>query len=129
MKEKRALLERVPEPALNRAARTLLDLRVTWESTTKEERKDLVHIMIQEVGVDVEIKRVLWVKARPDYERLFSILDGMRQDSDKRFWIERLEASKDNCGVEENTGQVSVSVKIAPDMSHNILTSDEEYVQ
>jgi hypothetical protein len=66
LKEKLALLERVPEPALNRAARTLLDLRVTWESTTKEERKDLVHIMIQEVGVDVEIKRVLWVKARPN---------------------------------------------------------------
>jgi len=63
LKEKLALLERVPEPALNRAARTLLNLRETWESTTKEEGKDLVHIMIQEVGVDVVIKRVLWVKA------------------------------------------------------------------
>ena len=81
LKEKLALLERVPEPALNRAARTLLDLRQTWENSTKEERKDLVHIMIQEVGVDVTIKRVLWVKARPDYEPLFSILDGMRQDA------------------------------------------------
>jgi hypothetical protein len=50
--------ERVPEPALNRSARTLLDLRLTSESTTKEERKDLVHIMIQEVGVDVVSKRV-----------------------------------------------------------------------
>jgi hypothetical protein len=85
LKEKLALLERVPEPALNRAARTLLDLRETWESTTKEERRDLVHIMIQEVGVDVEIKRVLWVKARPDYEPLFSILDGLRQDAARRF--------------------------------------------
>jgi hypothetical protein len=45
--------------------------------------------MIQEVGVDVEIKRVLWVKARPDYESLISILDGLRQDADWRFWIER----------------------------------------
>ena len=92
MKEKLALLERVPEPALIRAARTLLDLRLTSESTIKEERKDLDHIMIQEIGVDVEIKRVLWVKARPDYEPLFSILDGMRHDADRRFWIERLEA-------------------------------------
>ena len=58
-KEKLALLERTPEPAINRAAKTLLDLRSTWESTTKEERKDLVHIMNQEVGVDVEIKHVL----------------------------------------------------------------------
>ena len=30
LKEKLALLERVPEPALNRAARTLLNLRETW---------------------------------------------------------------------------------------------------
>ena len=85
LKEKLTLLERVPEPALNRAARTLLDLRETWENSTKEERKDLVHIMIQEVGVDVTVKRILWVKARPDYEPLFSILDGMHQDPDRRF--------------------------------------------
>lgn len=85
LKEKLALLERVPEPALNRAARTLLDLCATWESTTKEERRDLVHIMIQEVGVGVTIKRVLWVKTRPDYEPPFSILDGMHQDTDRRF--------------------------------------------
>jgi hypothetical protein len=42
------------------------------------ERRELVHIMILEVGVDVTIKRVLWVIARPDYKPLFSILDGMR---------------------------------------------------
>ncbi|HWQ85000.1 MAG TPA: recombinase family protein, partial [Anaerolineales bacterium] len=129
LKEKLALLERVPEPALNRAARTLLDLRETWESTTKEERKDLVHIMIQEVGVDVVNKRVLWVKARPDYELLFSILDGMRQDADRRFWIEQMEPQEDNCDIEEDTGQVSTGVEIVLQMSHNILTRTEEYVQ
>ncbi len=120
LKEKLALLERVPEPALNRAARTLLDLRVTWESTTKEERKDLVHIMIQEVGVDVVNKRVLWVKARPDYEPLFSILDGMHLDANRRFWIERMEPQEDNCDVEEDTGQVSTGVEIVLQMSHNV---------
>ena len=61
LKEKLTLLERVPESAINRAARTLLDLRETWENSTKEERKDLVHIMIQEVGVDVAAKHLLWV--------------------------------------------------------------------
>ena len=128
LKEKLALLERVPEPALNRAARTLLDLRVTWESTTKEERKDLVHIMIQEVGVDVEIKRVLWVKARPDYEPLFSILDGLRHDADRRFWIESFLTPEDNSDVEEDTGQVSTAVEIVLQMSHNTLTRAEEYI-
>jgi hypothetical protein len=128
LKEKLASLERVPEPALNRAARTLLDLRETWESTTKEERRDLVHIMIQEVGVDVTVKRVLWVKARPDYEPLFSILDGMRQDADRQFWIERLEAQGNNCDLVADTGQMSTGVEIVLQMSHNTLTRAEEYI-
>jgi len=122
------LLERVPEPALNRAARTLLDLRETWQNSTKEERKDLVHIMLQEVGVDVALKRVLWVKARPDYEPLFSILDGMRQDADRRFWIERLEAQENNCDIDEDTGHISTGVEIVLQMSHNTLTRAEEYI-
>jgi hypothetical protein len=67
LKEKLALLERTPDPAINRAAQTLLDLRETWENTTQEERRDLVHVMIQEVGIDMDAKCVLWVKARPDY--------------------------------------------------------------
>jgi hypothetical protein len=129
LKEKLFLLEPVPEPAINRAVRTLLDLRETWKNSTKEERRDLVHIMIQEVGVDVTIKRVLWVKARPDYEPLFSTLDGMRQDADRRFWIERLEAQENNCDIEVDTKQMGTGVKIVFPMSHNILTKTEEYVQ
>jgi DNA invertase Pin-like site-specific DNA recombinase len=129
LKEKLTLLERVPESAINRAARTLLDLRETWESTTKEERKDLVHVMIQEVGVDVAAKRVLWVKVRPDYEPLFSILDGLRPDAERRYWIECLEAQEDNCDIEADTGQVSTGVEILLQMSHNTLTSTEEYIQ
>ena len=94
-----------------------------------EQRKDLVHnIMIQEVGVDVKVKRILWVKARPDYEPLFSILDGMRQDTDRRFWIEQLEASEDSCDIEEDMGQVSTGVEIVLQMSHNTLTRAEEYI-
>jgi hypothetical protein len=128
LKKKLALLERVPEPALNRAARTLLNLRETWESTTKEERTDLVHIMLQEVGVDVVTKRVLWVKARPDYEPLFSILDGLRHDADRRFWIGSFVTPEDNCDVEADTGQVGTGVEIVLQMSHNILTRAEEYI-
>jgi len=52
-------------------ARPLLGLRETWESTTKEERKDLVHIMIQEVGVDMADKYDLWVITQSDYGTIF----------------------------------------------------------
>jgi hypothetical protein len=52
----------------------------------------------------------------------------LRQDPDGRFWIERLEGSEDNRDIEEELGQMSTGVKIAIPMSHNILTSVEEYI-
>ena len=85
--------------------------------------------MIQEVGVDVVAKRVLRVKARPDYEPLFSILDGLRQDTDRRFWIEPIEAQENNCDIESDTGQMGTGVEIRLQMSHNVLTISEEYVK
>jgi len=57
-----------------------------------EERKDLVHVMIQEVGDDMATKCMLWVKARPDYEPLFLILNGLHLASKRRYWIGRREA-------------------------------------
>ncbi len=84
--------------------------------------------MIQEVGIDMAAKCILWVKARPDYEPLFSILDGLRQDADRRFWVEQMEAREDNCDIEEDTGQVSTGVEIVLQMSHNTLTRAKEYI-
>jgi hypothetical protein len=49
---------------------------------------DLVHIMLQEVSVDVAARRILWVKVRPDYEPLFAILDGLHKYGDLRYRIE-----------------------------------------
>jgi len=129
LKETLALLERVPEPAINRAAQTLLDLRETWENSTQEERRDLVHIMIQEVGVDMAAKGILWMKARPDYEPLFSILDGLRLDGERLLWIERRVAEGNICDIEVDTRQMSTGVEILLPMSHNTLTIAEEYVQ
>jgi hypothetical protein len=112
LKEKLALLERSSEPAINRAAKTLLDLRATWENTTQEERKDLVHVMIQEVGVDMAAKSLLWVKTRPDYEPLFSILDGLRLDGERRYWIEHKETEGNKNDIKEDVGLVRAGVKI-----------------
>jgi hypothetical protein len=33
--------------------------------------------MIQEVGVDMAAKCILWVKVNPDYEILFQLMDGL----------------------------------------------------
>ena len=121
-KEKLELLNRIPEAAIGRAARTLLDLRETWENTTKEERKDLVHVMLQEVGVDVLAKRVLWVKARPDFDVLFLLLNNLRVDEQRRFWITYLEADEGICDIRDDMGQIATEVKILSPMSDKTST-------
>jgi len=77
----------------------------------------------------VEIKRVLWVKPRPDYEPIFSILDGLRLDSERRYWIERKETEGNISDIQLDIGQMSTSVEILLPMSHNTLTISEEYIK
>ena len=79
-----------------------------------------MYIRAQEVGLDMTAKCILWVKARPDYEPLFSILDGLRLDGQRRYWIERREAEGNIRGAEVNTGQMSTGVEILLPVSHNI---------
>jgi len=105
---------------------TLFDLRESWEWATKEERKDLARMMIQEVGVDVAAKRVIWIKARPDFDVLFQLLNNLRVDEHRRFWIAYPEAKEDACDIREELGQEGMEVKIAFPASHNVLTIVEE---
>lgn len=129
LKEKLDLLSRLPEPAIERAASTLLNLRESWEWATKEERKDLARMMIQEVGVDVSAKRVIWIKARPDFDVLFQLLNNLRMDEQRRFWIVYQEVDEDACDIREDLGQMATEVKFVCQMSHNSLTIIEEYIQ
>jgi len=69
------------------------------------------------------------VKARPDYEPLFSILDGLRLDGERRYWIERRETEGNICDIEADTGQMSTGVEILLTMSNNTLTIAEEYIK
>lgn len=121
LKEKLAVLEGVHESSIGRAARTLIDLRQTWVNSTQEERKELVHILLQEIGVDVDAKRVVWVKTRPDYEPLFSILEGLHQYDDRRFWLDHLEAQGEICDTRDNTEPMSAAVEIRLPMSDGFL--------
>jgi len=129
LKEKLDLLCRLPEPAIERVARTLLDLRESWEWATKEERKDLARMIFQEVGVDVAVKRFIWIKARPDFDVLFQLLNNLRVDEHRRFWIAYPEAKEDACDIREELGQEGMEVKIAFPVSHNTLIIVKEFVQ
>jgi hypothetical protein len=62
---------------------------------------------------------VLWVRARPDYEPLFSILDGLRHDSARRYWIERKGMDRNISDIQVDSEQMSTGVEILLTMSHN----------
>ncbi len=95
----------------------MLNLRKTWGNTTQEERRDLVHVMIQEAGCDVGTKRIVWVKVNPDYEILFRLMDGLRPDAGRRYWIQDHVAEVDIVDRGEELGQMPTEVKIAFPMS------------
>jgi hypothetical protein len=129
LKEKLELLNRIPEVAIERAARTLLNLHDSWEWATREERKMLVRTMIQEAGCDVGTKRIVWIKVNSDYEILFRLMDRLRPDAGRRYWIREHGAQGNIVDIGEEMEQTVTEVKIAFPVSHNTLTIVEEYVQ
>ena len=54
----------------------------------------MVHVMSQEVGDDMDSRRSIWIRGRPDYEPLFSFLGSLRLDGEKLYWIEHKEAER-----------------------------------
>lgn len=128
LKEKLELLNRIPEAAIDRAARNLLNLHDSWEWATREERKMLVRTMMQEAGCDVGTKRIVWVKVNPDYEILFRLTNGLQPDAGRRYWIQEHGAEVDIGDIGEELVQMETEVKIAFPVSHNTLTRAEEYI-
>jgi hypothetical protein len=72
---------------------------------------------------------VLWVRACLDHEPLFSILDGLRLDSEGHYWIECKVMEKNISDIQVDSGQMSTGVEILLTMSHKTLTSTEEHIQ
>ena len=66
----------------------------------------------------------MWVKVNPDYEILFRLMDGLRSDAGRRYWIRDHGAEVDIVDIGEELGQMATEVKIALPMSHNDLRID-----
>lgn len=64
----------------------------------------------------------------PDSDVLFQILDNLRIDEGRRFWIVYPDADENICGEEAGLGQEGMEVKIAFPVYHNNLTRAEEYL-
>ena len=94
----------------------------------------LVRTIIQEVGCDVGTKRIVWVKVNPDYEILFRLMDRLRPDAGRGYWIREDSAEVDIGDMGEELGQMATKVKIALPMSCetcfvSALTTSEGYMQ
>jgi len=74
------------------------------------------------------IKSARWLKARPDYEIPFRLMNRLDSDAKRCYWLreQRTEAEIDDIGKEK--GQKATEVKIAFPISHNVFTSVQEYV-
>ena len=65
----------------------------------------------------------------PDYEILFRLMDGLRPDTEQHYWIREQVAEVDIVDIGEELGQIATEVIIVFPISHNTLTSVEEYTQ
>lgn len=72
---------------------------------------------------------LLWVRARPDYEPLFSFLDSFRVDTKQWFWSSEQSIGVNTCDIGEDMGNKVKEVKISLTMSHKTLTGVEEDIQ
>jgi hypothetical protein len=61
----------------------------------------------------VGTKRIVWVKVNPDYEILFRLMDGLRADAGRRYWIREHGTEADIVDIGEELGQMETEVKIA----------------
>ena len=81
--------------------------------------------MLQETGCYVGKKRIVWVKVNPDYEILFRLMDGLRPDTERRYWIREHGKDGNIC----DNGKIMTGVNISFSVSHNTMTSVEEYMR
>jgi hypothetical protein len=78
---------------------------------------------------DVGSKRILWVKVNLNFDTLFRLMDGLRADTGRRYSISEQYIEENTCDMEDDMRHTVTEVEIALPMSHNTLTSAEEYVK
>jgi hypothetical protein len=66
---------------------------------------------------------------KEEFDVLFQLLNNLRFDGRRRFWITYAVADEDTSDIREDKGQMATGVKIAFPMSHNFLTETEEQVK
>jgi hypothetical protein len=92
-------LEKTEAPgknAINQSAETLLNLSDSWIKATKEEQRELVQMMLQEVGCNIRSQEVVWVKPRSGFELLFQLASELIPEENGSFKLRSTGEIRDN---------------------------------
>jgi hypothetical protein len=87
IQERLAALKYEPSVNVNSSVETLLTIPFAWTHATQEERRDLVKILFEEVGCDLDAQKIVWVKPQVGYEILFQVIEGLSIMGNNRFDI------------------------------------------
>jgi hypothetical protein len=91
-------LEKTEAPgknAIHRAAETLLNLSESWKMATKEEQRELIQMMLQEVGCSIRSQEVVWVKPRSGFEILFRLASELIPEENGSFKLRQVGEIRD----------------------------------
>jgi len=83
-----ARLEIPDTPAIVQAGTYLESLAGLWPDLDDRERREVIHILFQEVRVDAQGQRIVCVQVQPEFIPLFR-LDGMEEGEDGCFYLPR----------------------------------------
>jgi hypothetical protein len=103
LQEKLKALQQTPVTSISSNANRLISIHETWGGSTREEQRELVQIVLQQVGCDLETKKVTWVKPRPGFEVLFQLIPALKPIEGGRFDIRDISGSKDNLSAQSQT--------------------------
>lgn len=87
-----ASLDIPEEPAIVQAGEYLESLAGLWDSLTRKEQREVLHIIFADILLDVGEAKVIAVKPNRDFVPLFRF-DGMEEREDGYFYIARTEAA------------------------------------
>ncbi|MBL7161083.1 MAG: recombinase family protein [Anaerolineales bacterium] len=86
LQEKLSRLKDIKEPTVNKAAKKLLDIQKAWDLATRQEREELVKMLLSRVGCDIKEKRITWIEPEPEFIPLIQLMDVLiPQDNGK--WL------------------------------------------
>jgi hypothetical protein len=74
-----------------------------YSNLTREEQRELVQIVLQQVGCDLETKKITWVKPRQGIEVLFQLIPALKPLEGDRFDIRDISASRGNLSAQGQT--------------------------